>query len=110
MTAITKKLFQEILVRTKNFKNINIIRKTFKKAVNEFTDQSLDIVFIDARHDYEYVSEDIRIWLPKIKIGGVLCGHDYSLRYFGVVEAVNKIIGYDNVDIKIDATWFYTKR
>jgi hypothetical protein len=105
-----EKLFQDILVRTKKFKNINIIRKTSKVAVNDFSDQSLDIVFIDAKHDYKSVSEDIRIWLPKVKIGGVLCGHDYSLRYFGVVEAVNKIIGYDNVVIKRDATFFYTKR
>jgi hypothetical protein len=50
------------------------------------------------------------MWLPKVKRGGVLSGHDYSLAFFGVVEAVNEIIGYDNVSIKSDSTWFYTKR
>lgn len=44
------------------------------------------------------------------KNGGVLCGHDYSLAFFGVIEAVNELIGYDNVSIKPDATWFFTKR
>lgn len=44
------------------------------------------------------------------KSGGVISGHNYGLNFFGVIEAVNGIIGYDNVSIKSDDTWFYTKR
>jgi hypothetical protein len=29
---------------------------------------------------------------------------------FGVIEAVTELIGYDNVAIKSDSTWFYHKR
>jgi hypothetical protein len=103
-------LFHEITDRTKDLKNIRIIRKTSDEAAKGLDDESLDIVFIDARHDYDSVVNDIRIWLPKVKFGGVLCGHDYALSFFGVVEAVNEIIGYDNVSIKSDSTWFYIKR
>lgn len=38
----------------------------------------LDFVFIDADHSYEGVKRDIEIWLPKIKKGGLLGGHDYN--------------------------------
>ena len=104
------KLFQDISEKIKDLKNVNILRKPSEEAAKDFEDESLDIVFIDARHNYESVVKDIKLWLPKVKMGGVLCGHDYSLSFFGVIEAVNELIGYDNVSIKSDATWFYTKR
>ena len=105
-----EKLYQEIQNKTKDFKNINILRKTSEEAAKDFEDESLDIVFIDARHDYDSVVNDINLWMPKVKVGGVLSGHNYGLNFFGVIEAVNGIIGYDNVSIKSDDTWFYTKR
>ncbi len=56
-----------------------------------FEDDSLDVVFIDADHSYEAVKDDFRYWLPKVKPGGLLCGHDYSEKDNpGVVQAVNE--------------------
>ena len=34
-------------------------------------------MYIDARHDYESVKEDLEHWLPKVKLGGIVAGHDY---------------------------------
>lgn len=39
-------------------------------------DGSLDICFIDADHRYANVKKDIELYLPKVKKGGILCGHD----------------------------------
>lgn len=39
-------------------------------------DESLDICFIDASHLYEDVLKDIKYYMPKIKRGGIICGHD----------------------------------
>ena len=50
----------------------------------------LDLVFIDAAHTYEAVAEDIRAWLPKVRLGGVLCGDDYPHR--GVRRAVGEAL------------------
>jgi hypothetical protein len=63
-------------------------------AVNSFPDQSLDFVFIDASHEYEDVKNDIIAWFPKVKVGGVLAGHDYYENNDfapGVKMAVNEI-------------------
>ena len=107
---IHEKVYSSVQYKAERLNNIAIIRKTSKEAGKDFEDESLDIVFIDARHDYGSVIKDIKSWLPKVKSGGgVLCGHDYSLQFFGVIEAVNDEIGYDNVSIKSDATWFYVK-
>ena len=46
-------------------------------AAATFADSSLDFVFIDAAHEYESVKSDIDAWLPKVKSGGILAGHDY---------------------------------
>jgi hypothetical protein len=43
----------------------------------EFIPSPVDFVYVDARHDYCGVSEDIRIWWPKVRPGGVMAGHDY---------------------------------
>ena len=47
------------------------------EAANYFTDRSLDVVFIDASHEYQDVCDDIAAWLPKVKSGGIIAGHDY---------------------------------
>lgn len=38
----------------------------------------MDLVFIDADHRYDHVVEDILAWYPKVKSGGIICGHDYD--------------------------------
>lgn len=80
------------------------------EAVKLYKDESLDFVFIDASHKYEDVKDDITHWLQKVKKGGILAGDDYDLYWKGVVNAVNEILGKDNVQIKRDINiWIYHK-
>jgi len=55
------------------------MRMSSMEAVKKFQDESLDFVFIDGSHEYEDIKDDIKSWLPKVKKGGVLAGHDYYL-------------------------------
>lgn len=48
-------------------------------AASRFAAESLDWVYIDADHHYEAVKADIAAWYPKIRPGGLLCGHDYMI-------------------------------
>lgn len=52
---------------------------------------SFDLVFIDACHSYECVRTDILAYIPLVRIGGILSGHDYDRR--GVKKAVNELVG-----------------
>ncbi len=70
------------------------LRKTSAEAVSDFAEGSLDFAYIDAQHHYEAVVEDIELWWPKVKSGGILAGHDYldgivDGTDFGVKRAVD---------------------
>jgi cephalosporin hydroxylase len=63
-------------------------------------------VFIDAQHDYHSVKEDISAWLPLIKSGGWIAGHDFSGEWTGVKKAVEEIFGSDYKTMK-DQIWVH---
>ena len=77
-------------------------RMTTNEAAGLFKDESLDAVFIDADHSYEAVKMDIENWMPKVRKGGILAGHDYNSAWSGVVRAVNEIFPEAQ---KIDSCW-----
>lgn len=82
-------VFQVFKNNTKHFKNIIIVNKDIKDAISDVPE--VDMVFIDAEHNYEAVKHDIINWLPKAK--KMICGHDYCTTFPGVVIAVSEIIG-----------------
>ncbi len=47
-------------------------------AASCFADGFLDAVFIDGDHSYDAVRADLAAWLPKVKPGGIIAGHDYD--------------------------------
>lgn len=93
-----------------------ILRKTSAEAVKEFKDGSLDFVYIDAQHHYEAVKEDIALWLPKVKKGGILAGHDYmdgmlGEGNYGVKSAVDEFVKETGYKLLVTAdhyapSWF----
>ena len=73
-------------------------------------DNSLDFVFIDADHRYTAVLSDIKAWAPKVKQGGIVCGHDYDFKdYPGVRKAVTECFGEKHNEAGIDRVWYAKK-
>lgn len=56
---------------------IKDIKSISWEAANKFPDKYFDFVYIDAGHTYEAVIKDIKAWLPKVRDGGIISGHDY---------------------------------
>ena len=101
MTA-AKNLVLDIFSQDKNAHVICATSEDGSKRV----DGPLDLVFIDGDHSYEHVKQDIELWLPKLRKGGILAGHDYGHPDLpDVKRAVDEAFG-DNVIVGGDYTWF----
>lgn len=61
-------------------------------AASIFKDESLDLIFLDADHRYSMVKTDILNWLPKLKKGGIFCGHDSENYYTKFPPEIKKRI------------------
>lgn len=96
---------------SKNYDNIHKFRMASQDASKSFDNESLDLVYIDAAHDYENTMNDIYAWFPKVKKGGILAGHDY--RYdpnIKVYEVVNEVFGQDyKIETYPDSSWTIRK-
>lgn len=68
-----------------------LIKGYSTEVAKEFEDKSLDFVFLDGDHRHAQVREDILAWRPKVRDGGVLCGHDYQEKFPGVIKAVDDL-------------------
>lgn len=70
-------------------------------VVNQIPNSSIDIIFIDGNHSYEYVYKDIVKYSPKLKPTGLLTGHDID--YPGVNRAVKELV--KNFDVGPNNVW-----
>lgn len=78
------------------FPKLRLLRMISEQAAEFFEDRYFDLVFIDGDHRYEAVKRDIELWLPKVRAGGIISGHDYGARKFeGVTRAVGEKFGND---------------
>ena len=86
--------------------NIEPIKLLSVEAAKEFKDGELDLVYIDANHGYEDVKADLEAWIPKVKKGGWITGHDIFLDT--VRAAVEEILGTEYKTYK-DTSWAIRK-
>jgi predicted O-methyltransferase YrrM len=60
--------------------NTRLVRLPSLAAAREIQNDSLDFVYIDANHRLEQVIADLAAWVPKVRPGGIVSGHDYDVR------------------------------
>ncbi|MHC4292667.1 MAG: class I SAM-dependent methyltransferase [Planctomycetota bacterium] len=78
-------------ISAKPYKNqCVVLRKTSMEALADIEDESLDFVFIDGDHTFDFVAPDIIYWSKKVKAGGIVACHDYyPFKWAGVQKAVD---------------------
>ena len=101
---------------------VAILRKDSVEALQDFSNDYFDFIYIDAVHTYEYVKKDMNSWYPKLKHGGVFAGHDYakdtisSLGVYGVKSAVDEFCQERNIKMSLTGgsrrcppSWYFIK-
>jgi hypothetical protein len=87
----------------KTKKPLIMMRMESIKAAAFIADNSLDMIFIDADHDYKSVMDDVKAWVPKVKLGGIIAGHDYDPNGgFDVWKVVDEVFGNENIYLVAD--------
>lgn len=77
------------------------IKKKSQEALEDFEDESLDFVYIDANHEGEYPYQDIVGWAKKVRKGGLVMGHDFirvKVLVFTIKDALEKYTKEMNID------------
>lgn len=96
---------------------IKLIRKKSIDALNDVS-KNVDLVYIDGNHSYESVLEDIEVWEPKVRVGGIIAGHDYNKKssrhkaiFGGLIKAVDEYANYHSRKLKLDVSgnWYWVK-
>ena len=107
-----------------SYRNYGKIKMKSEEVVDLFKDDFIDMIYIDGDHRYDYVINDIKLWLPKIKKGGIIAGHDYYTEDYikksywtnkwdmnfmkDVKKAVIDIIGIPD-KLFVDSSWLKIK-
>jgi FkbM family methyltransferase len=91
----------------------SIWRTTSAEAAARIPHHSLDFVYLDARHDFASVMEDLHAWFDKVRPRGIIAGHGYldghfAAGVFGVKSAVDKFFGERDIPVYctlLDEPW-----
>ena len=85
------------LKQTLSSYNVTFIEKLSLDAVRDIPENSLDFVYIDANHRFDYIMQDLIEWSRRVKPGGIISGHDYCSATPGVITAVDAYIEAHNI-------------
>lgn len=112
------KNYQGAKDRVAQYERKAIILKGFSCEMARYVpDFSLDMVYLDGGHDYASVMADLVVWRDKVKIGGVIAGHDFLSTEYGVFNAANdyyntmgfekgKLFTIPDIDVSHAGFWF----
>lgn len=92
--------------------NSKLLKTYSMNAAKQFSNESLDLVFIDGNHSYEIVSWDLVEWWPKVRPGGILAGHDYDRvnMFPGVKLAVDQFVNTRGLELQFDNDIYFIER
>jgi hypothetical protein len=97
----------EAALRLQPYQNVRLLDTDTLTAAAQMADASVDFLYIDADHEFQNATRELRTWLPKLKPTSVLGGHDYCADWLAVVISVMDVLGSPPHYAFSDASWAY---
>jgi hypothetical protein len=116
--AVHEARYQKVKARFASFPRVSIRRGLSVDVSKTFQDGELDWVYLDADHRQVFVTADLNAWYPKVRVGGMLAGHDYFNppgweTHRGVKAAVDEFFKGREVSLtsefRYEHSWFIIK-
>jgi len=67
------------------------IEKFSDVASYDIPDNTLDFVYIDGEHTYDFAMMDLILWSRKVRPGGIVAGHDFEYKGSGEIKKDPKV-------------------
>tara|TARA_Y100000034_G_scaffold130205_2_gene188054 strand:+ start:347 stop:865 length:519 start_codon:yes stop_codon:yes gene_type:complete len=99
------RFYRAICARMSHWPSLHVVRLQSREASRMFDKPHFDFIYIDALHTYEDCLADIKAWLPRVKEGGFLGGHDYTPER-GVFDAVNEKFEQAQIKTGDNMVWY----
>ena len=97
--------------------NVEIIHALSMDAVEDIELESLDFVYIDGNHSYDFAMMDLIQWGRRVRRGGIISGHDYFLcRNVDIIPVVDSYTSARGIrewfltSEEKAKTWFWVKK
>jgi len=83
------------IMSTGQQEKVLFVEDTSNNAVDLIENEELDFIFVDSYINEQHVFEELNNWYPKVKVGGIFSGHDFSSE--SVQRAVHKFRDQNNI-------------
>lgn len=82
--------YHQAMNRLKPYEGSVVVLKGMSHEMASFVpDDSLSLLYLDGDHSFAGVIKDLDAWFPKVINGGVVSGHDFMNKDYGVNAAIN---------------------
>jgi hypothetical protein len=99
--------YQGVLQKAARYDGRAVVHRLYShQAAPLFADGQLSFVYLDGNHCLEAIRQDIALWWPKLRVGGIFAGHDYldgklPSGDYGVMTAVNELATEHGVVVNV---------
>jgi predicted O-methyltransferase YrrM len=100
-----EQVFDSVLARCPNIRKNKMPSSQYADSLQP---ESIDFVYIDGNHQYSSVKEDLINWSKKVKVGGIIAGHDYP--FPPIQKALSEFFNEEPDGVFGDGSWFYVKK
>ena len=89
-----------------------LIKLPSEQAASQLDDNAYDFVFIDGDHSTRAVVSDLEKYVPKVKVGGLISGHDVGIKTVNIgLQAWfrNYKIDLNQIHVVENHAWYWKK-